>query len=74
MTLSLAGTRLFSGGKFTEVSVGRADHRGDFYQHNHFSELKVFAGDRCQESVGQSVGQAGGQTLLHPQLWYFFLM
>ena len=37
-------------------------------------ELKVFAGDRCQESVGQSVGQAGGQMLLHPQLWYFFLM
>ena len=68
--------RLFSGGKFILVSVGRADHGGDFYQHNHLSKLKVFAGDRhCFDEEWRSdkelVGQAGGQTLLRLQLRYF---
>ena len=59
MTLSLAGRKLLSGGKLTEVSVRRADNCGYFYQHNHLSELKL-------------VGQAGGQTLLCLQLRYVF--
>ena len=43
---SFAGMEAVFWGKFTEVLVGRADHCDDFYQHNHLSELKVFADDR----------------------------
>ena len=63
---------LFSGGKFTWVLIKGADHHSDFYQHNHLSELKVFAGDRRQKRDKELVGQAGGQTLLCLQLRYFF--
>ena len=40
------GQRLFSGGKFTEVSVWRADHHCDLFSSQTPSELKFFAGDR----------------------------
>ena len=74
------GQRLFSGGKFTEVSVRRADHRRDFFHHKHLVS-KVFAGNRCcffgwkcdEESVEQmGGGQTGGHRPLQVQLWYFF--
>ena len=53
-----------------------AEHRSDFYQHKHLNELKVFAGDRQPVFFGQkcdeeSVGKAGGQTLLRLQLQNF---
>ena len=39
---------LFSGGKFTDVSVGRVHRHRDFFsQHKTPGELKFFAGDRC---------------------------
>ena len=69
------GRRLFSGGKFLEVSIGRADGHSDLFS-SQIQWVKVFCrwqalffGQKCDE---ESVGQAGGWTLLHIQLWYFF--
>ena len=77
------GQRLFSGGKFTEVSVWRADCHPDNSNYNNTNTcwVKVFCrwqtllfGQKCdKDSRGQAGGQTGGQTLLHVQLQYFFL-
>ena len=40
------GQRLFSGAKFTDISVQRADHHSDLISSQTFYELKLFAGDR----------------------------
>ena len=62
------GGRLFSGGKFTEASVRRADRCSDFFSTQTLGELKFFAGGRscffwqkCEEESG---GQVRGQTLI----------
>ena len=41
------GRRMFSGEKFTEVSVWRADRRGHFFFNTNTLWVKVFASDRC---------------------------
>ena len=69
--------RMFSGGKFTEVSVCKADCRGDFVFNTitWVSQNFLLVTDRqkCEEeSVGQTGGQIGWQTLLHVCLRYFF--
>ena len=38
--------RLSSGVKFTDVSVRRADPRGDFFSSETLGEVRFFAGDR----------------------------
>ena len=63
---SLAG--LFSGAKFPEVSVWRADGRSDLFSSQTLCELKWFAGDR---RFFELVGQTGGQTPLHVYLRHF---
>ena len=65
LTPSLAGRRLFSGGKFTEVSVGSADHRGDLFSSQTLGEWRFSAEE-------EPIGRAGGQTLLHVYMRYFF--
>ena len=37
---------MFSGGQFTEVSVGRSDHCWDLFSTQTLGELKFFASDR----------------------------
>ena len=64
---------MFSGGKFTGVSVWRADCRYVFFfptqTHSDFKLL----GQQCdEESVGQTGGQTRGQMLLYIYLQYFF--
>ena len=61
------GRRLFSGGKFPDVSVQRADGRGDLEWVNVFCRWQMlFSGQKCEEElVGQAGGQTGGQALLH---------
>ena len=70
---------LFSGGKFPEVLVSRADGRSDLFSSQTLAELKfcrlqtLFFGQKCEEkSVGQAGGWTGGRTLLHVQLWCLF--
>ena len=71
------GERLFSGGKFTEDSVGRADSHCDFFSTQTLvtDTGEFFAGDRQffgQKRDYELVGQAGEQMLLHLYLLYFF--
>ena len=70
--------RLFSKRKFTEVSVWKADHCSDFF----FFIINTWWVEFCcqwqtlifgQKCDQESVGQVGGQTLLHVELRYFFL-
>ena len=65
-------------GKFTEVSVVRADHCRDLFSSQTLGELKFFCRgqtlffeQKCEE---ESVGQAGGQAILHVQLQYLFFL
>ena len=71
----------FSGGKFAEVSVGRADRGNDFFQDsNHHNtsgrrqthgEFKFFARERSFFSGQKCDKKSIGQTVLHVKLQYF---
>ena len=50
------GRRLFSGGKFPEVSVQRADGRSDLFSSQTLSELKLFAGDFFEQKYEEESG------------------
>ena len=66
------GTRLFSWGKFSEVSVRRADCRGDLFLSQTIGELKFFACDRrCFRAemwwrVCRTGSRTGGRTGASP--------
>ena len=72
---------MFSRGKFSKVSVWRADHHCDLFSSQTLGELKFIAGDRCcffgqkcdEETVGQAEGQMGGWMLLHLAKVFVFL-
>ena len=67
LTPSLTGQRLFSGGRFTGVSIGRADHRCDLFSLQTLGELKFFASDRrcfLRAEMWRRVGRTGGRTPL----------
>ena len=66
LTPSLAGWRLLSGGKFTEVSVWRADRCGDLFSSQTLRELKFFC--PFQAEMWQRVSRTGGRTDASPHI------
>ena len=59
-------TKADFGGKFTEVSVRRADRRGDLF--SSLCEFNFFAGDGPCFSCTERVGRTGGRTEASPPI------